>query len=110
MKIAIPTVNGKLCTHFGHSQQFALINVEDGEIKDVEAAVPPPHAPGVLPKWLREQGADTIIASGMGRRAQMLFSENGISVVVGAPVLEPEILVKHYVNGELELGSNVCDH
>jgi ATP-binding protein involved in chromosome partitioning len=109
-RIVIPTVNGKLCAHFEHSQQFTLFNVEDGEAKNVEAARPPPHAPGVLPKWLREQGADIIIASGMGRRAQTLFSGNGISVVGGAPVLELEVLVKQYFNGELELGSNICDH
>jgi ATP-binding protein involved in chromosome partitioning len=110
MRIAIPTIDGKLCMHFGHSQQFTLFDVEDGEIKSMGAAIPPPHAPGVLPRWLREQGADIIIASGMGSRAQMLFNENGISVAVGAPILEPEVLVKQYVSGELKLGGNICDH
>jgi ATP-binding protein involved in chromosome partitioning len=110
MRIAIPTVDGKLCMHFGHSEQFTLVDVEDGEIKSMEAAIPPPHAPGVLPRWLREHGADIIIASGMGSRAQMLFNENGISVAVGAPILEPEVLVKQYVSGELKLGGNICDH
>lgn len=110
MRIAVPTVDGKLCMHFGHSQQFILVEVEDGEIKNVEAAIPPPHAPGVLPKWLREHGADIIIASGMGRRAQMLFQENNIEVIVGAPVMKPEELVRQYVKGELEPGENVCDH
>ncbi|MFH1848505.1 MAG: NifB/NifX family molybdenum-iron cluster-binding protein, partial [Candidatus Omnitrophota bacterium] len=42
---------------------------------------PPAHAPGVLPKWLGEQGANVIIASGMGTRAQNLFKENGIDVI-----------------------------
>ena len=110
MKIAIPTVNGQLCAHFGHCQQFILFDVENGKIKSIEAATPPPHAPGVLPNWLREQGADVIVAGGMGRRAQTLFKENGISVVVGAPMLEPEVLIKQYLSGELELGSNICDH
>ncbi len=110
MRIAVPTVDGKLCMHFGHSQQFALVDVEGEEIKKVGAAIPPPHAPGVLPKWLREQGADMIIASGMGKRAQMLFQENNIEVIVGAPVMKPEELVRQYVKGELEPGENVCDH
>ena len=110
MRIAVPTVDGKLCMHFGHCQQFTLIDVEDEEIKNVEAATPPPHAPGVLPAWLHEQGANIIIASGMGMRAQNLFTQNDIEVVVGAPVLEPEELVKQYVGGTLETGDNVCDH
>ena len=110
MRIAVPVVDGKLCMHFGHSEQFAFVDVEGEEIKNTETATPPPHAPGVLPKWLHEQGVDIIIASGMGRRAQMLFGENGISVVVGAPTLEPQELARQYISGVLRLGENVCDH
>ena len=110
MRIAIPTLNGELCMHFGHCQQFTLIDVENEEIKGVEAAISPPHAPGVLPAWLHEQGANVIIASGMGMRAQNLFIQNGIEVVVGAPVLKPEEIVKHYISGTLEAGDNICDH
>ena len=110
MKVAVPTLNGELCMHFGHCQQFILIDIEDEKIKNVESATPPPHAPGVLPAWLHEQGANVIIASGMGMRAQNLFRQNGIEVVVGAPVSSPEEIVKQYVSGTLEAGDNVCDH
>ena len=110
MKIAVPTVDGKLCMHFGHSQQFVLVEVEDEKIKNVEAMTPPAHAPGVLPAWLKEQGASIIIASGMGSRAQSLFNQNGIAVVIGAPILEPEELAKQYISGTLEAGDNICDH
>lgn len=110
MRIAVPTVEGKLSMHFGHSQEFALIDIEGEEIKNVDTVTPPPHAPGVLPKWLREQGVTIIISSGMGRRAQNLFSENDIAVVVGAPALEPEQLARHYIEGTLKVGYNICDH
>ncbi len=110
MTIAVPTVEGKLCMHFGHCQQFVLVDVEGEEITDVKAVTPPAHAPGVLPKWLHEQGASVIIASGMGTRAQGLFNQNDISVVIGAPILEPEELTKQYISGTLKIGDNVCDH
>jgi len=110
MKIAIPTYDGKLCLHFGHSESFALVEVEDGEIKNVEFLKPPDHAPGVLPEWLHEQGADIIIAGGMGTRAQALFQQNGIDVIVGATPMEPEEVVKQYIDGALKMGENVCDH
>ena len=110
MRIAVPTIDGKLCMHFGHCQQFTLVDVENEEIKNVEAATPPAHAPGVLPKWLHEQGANVIIASGMGMRAQNLFTQNDITVVVGAPILGPEELAKQYISGTLAAGENVCDH
>lgn len=110
MKFAIPLAEGKLTAHFGHCQEFALINVDGEEIKTKEILVPPPHEPGVLPKWLHEQGANVIIAGGMGQRAQTLFTEQDIKVIVGAPVEEPEILVKSYLANTLLTGDNLCDH
>lgn len=110
MKFAIPLAEGKLTAHFGHCQEFALVEVEGNEIKNKEILVPPPHEPGVLPKWLNELGANVIIAGGMGGRALELFDQNGIKVVTGAPSMEPEVLVKSYLENTLESGGNVCDH
>ena len=110
MKIAIPLAEGKLTAHFGHCQEFALVEVEDNQIKAKEIQVPPPHEPGVLPKWLHDQGADVIIAGGMGMRAIDLFAQNGIKVMTGAPSLTPEELVKQYLANTLTTGDNLCDH
>ena len=94
MKFAIPLAEGKLTAHFGHCQEFALVEVEDNEVKKTETLVPPPHEPGVLPKWLHDLGTNVIIAGGMGGRALDLFAQNDIKVVVGASALAPEELVK----------------
>ena len=112
MKIAIPTVDGKLCMHFGHCEQFALVEVDDESqgVIGTRYLAPPAHEPGVLPRWLGEQGADVIIAGGMGQRAQGLFAQSGIKVVVGAPAEMPEDIVAAYLSGTLEAGQNVCDH
>ena len=53
---------------------------------------------------------DVVIAGGMGQRAQMLFAENDIEVVVGAGDGGPEEVVQLYLDGQLECGENVCDH
>lgn len=110
MKVAIPLVDGKLCMHFGHSQQFALVEVENNEIKNTEMMTPPPHEPGVLPQWLHEKGADLIITGGMGQRAQNLFAQSGVKVVVGASADTPENVVRAYIDGTLQTGQNICDH
>lgn len=110
MKFAIPLAEGKLTAHFGHCQEFAVIEVQGVEIKNKEILVPPPHEPGVLPKWISDLGANVIIAGGMGQRAVGLFSQYGIDVVTGAPVLEPELLVKNYLESSLQTGDNLCDH
>lgn len=110
MKFAVPLAEGKLAAHFGHCQEFALIEVENNSILNKEILIPPPHEPGVLPKWLHEQGANIVIAGGMGARAIGLFSENNIKVLTGAPVLPPEELVTQYLQNTLTTGQNLCDH
>ena len=110
MKFAVPLAEGKLTAHFGHCKAFALIDVNENEITKNETLVPPPHEPGVLPKWLHELGTDVIFAGGMGARAIDLFAQNGIKVIVGAPALTPQELVKLYLDNKLQSGSNVCDH
>jgi predicted Fe-Mo cluster-binding NifX family protein len=110
MKFAIPTAEGKLTAHFGHSQEFVLLHVEENRITKKEVLTPPPHEPGVLPRWLHDLGTDVIIAGGMGHRALELFSQNNIRVITGAPCLTPEDLVEQYLKNSLETGSNVCDH
>jgi predicted Fe-Mo cluster-binding NifX family protein len=51
-----------------------------------------------------------IIAGGMGQRAQQLFAQNQIEVVVGAPSDSAEDLVSAYIEGRMESGENICDH
>ena len=112
MRIAIPVAAGRLAMHFGHCEAFALIDV-DADAKRIlnqETVAAPDHQPGLLPPWLAERGADMIIAGGMGSRAQGLFAEQGIEVLVGAPAAEPERIVEAHLAGVLETGGNVCDH
>lgn len=112
MKIAIPLENGRLSLHFGHCDCFALLDVDPDEQKVLSRkdVVPPPHQPGLLPVWLAGCGADVVLAGGMGRRAQVLFAEQGIRVMVGAVVETPERLVSEYLAGTFQEGENVCDH
>lgn len=111
MKIAIPTVEGKLALHFGHCRVFTIIETDDqGNIVSAADEVPPAHQPGVLPAWLSEAGADVIIAGGMGQRAQQLFAGYGIEVVTGAQAADPQDIAKQYIDGVLETGGNICDH
>ncbi|OGI03083.1 MAG: ATPase [Candidatus Melainabacteria bacterium GWF2_32_7] len=112
MKIAIPTANGKLCLHFGHCEVFTFIDVEETTktIVNKEEIVPPEHIPGIIPPWVKEQGASLVIAGGMGGRAQEIFAQFGIKVISGAPAEDPEKVVLDYLNGTLETGINACDH
>jgi len=112
LRIAIPVTQGVLSSHFGHCEQFILFDVA-GDRKTIvqqKTLTPPPHEPGTFPKWLHEQGATVIIAGGMGSRAQSLFAQQHIEVVVGAMGGVPAELVRQFLDGCLETGANSCDH
>ena len=112
LRIAVPVAGGRLCQHFGHSEQFALVDAdpESGELKETAYLNPPPHEPGVLPQWLAEQGAQVVLAGGMGSRAVNYFHDYGVRVVTGAQQLPPQDLVRSYLQGALTTGENVCTH
>ncbi len=112
IRIAVPTADGYLCPHFGHCAAFVIVDVDkdQGTILKTETHEAPPHEPGLLPRWLAEKGTDLIIAGGMGARAQDLFNQKGIGVVIGAPAEKPEKIVHDYMKGALRCGQNLCDH
>ena len=107
---AIPTINKKLCAHFGHCEKFAIVETIDNKIIGVDFHNPPVHEPGTYPRFLADKGVSTIISGGMGMKAQELFTINNIEVFMGIDSDEPEILVEKYLSQQLESGENLCDH
>ena len=112
MRYAVPVSNGVVSAHFGHCEHFALIDVDEARKKIIhkELAASPGHQPGLLPQWLAEQGVSVVIAGGMGTRAQSLFQQSRIQVVIGALESDPEKAVLSYLDGKLTTGDNICDH
>ncbi|OPX36461.1 MAG: chromosome partitioning protein ParA [Desulfobacteraceae bacterium 4484_190.1] len=106
----IPVSDGKLSSHFGHCEQFAFVETENGRIMDKYEKTPPSRDPGVIPAWMYEQGADVVIAGGIGDRAEQLLREKGVEVISGAPMDAPELLVNQYLADTLISGNNICDH
>ena len=107
MKIAIATENGMVSAHFGHCEGFSMYDVENGVVTGSEFVANPGHQPGFLPVFLKEKNTDVIIAGGMGGRAQSLFVENGIDVVVGAQGT-CDAAIETYIKGELKSTESVC--
>lgn len=110
-KIAVPVdANGILDGHFGHCKFFEIITVTENKIVSQEKVVPPPHEPGVLPKWLAEIGATDILAGGMGQKAIQIFNYNNVNVFVGAPQLPAVEIAEGFLNNTIEFNANYCDH
>ena len=112
MRYAVPVTEGVLSPHFGHCENFALIDVDEKNKKIVkkELIPSPEHQPGLLPVWLAKQKVSVVLAGGMGSHAQELFQQNQIRVVVGVMESDPEKAVLNHLNGLLATGGNVCDH
>ena len=112
MRYAVPVSGGVLSLHFGHCEHFALIDVDEDkkEITKKELVPSPGHEPGLLPQWLAEQGVSFVIAGGIGSRAQSLFQQNNIGVIIGTMENDPEKAVLSHLDGKLATGDNICDH
>lgn len=109
-KFAIPVAEKQFCDHFGHCEEFAIVESNDGNVAGINYVEPPMHQPGAYPRFLAEQGVNTIIAGGMGMKAQQIFTANHIEVIMGVIPDTPEKLVDLYLAGELDDGKNRCDH
>lgn len=107
MKIAIASEGKYVSGHFGHCEGFTIYEVEDKKVLNKNFTPNPGHRPGFLPVFLKDQGANVIIAGGMGATAQDLFNENGIEVVVGAQGICDDVVEK-YLIGELKSTGSVC--
>jgi predicted Fe-Mo cluster-binding NifX family protein len=108
MKIAIAseTNNGlesPVSHHFGRCPFFTVVDVNDGQVKQVQSVDNPfvaQHQPGQVPGFISSQGVDVMISGGMGGRAIEFFRSYQIGVSTGASGTVMETL-QRYLAGEL---------
>jgi predicted Fe-Mo cluster-binding NifX family protein len=112
LMIAVPVENGQLGTHFGHCGHFLFFTVDrdSKQVIDRRLFEPPPHEPGVLPRWLSDQGTNVVLSGGLGGRAASLLNQFGIEAVVGISSGSPDSIVRAYLEQTLPVGQNLCDH
>ncbi len=110
MKIAVTYDNGNIFQHFGHTEQFKLYTVENGEITQSQIVSTDGNGHGALAGFLRGLGADTLICGGIGAGAQNALAEAGIRIYGGVSGGADEA-VRALLDGSLSFDPNVrCDH
>lgn len=72
-----------------------------------ESCAQPGHRPGFLPNFLADNGAEVVIAGGMGGGAVDIFEERGVKVILGVQG-DAQEAVEAYLRGELVSSGSVC--
>ncbi|MGI6261346.1 MAG: NifB/NifX family molybdenum-iron cluster-binding protein [Acutalibacteraceae bacterium] len=110
MKIAVAYENGRVFQHFGHSQQFKIYTVENGEITASRVTDTNGSGHGALAGFLAANGVDTLICGGIGGGAQQVLAAAGIRLFGGVSG-NADAAVMELIGGTLNFDPNVrCSH
>jgi predicted Fe-Mo cluster-binding NifX family protein len=114
MRVAISSdssngLDSVVSPHFGRCPYYVLVDLDGREVSEVSAVENPcygQHRPGEVPGFIQSQGADVMLAGGMGRRAIGFFQQYGIQAVTGASGTVRHAL-EQYLGGALQ-GAAPC--
>lgn len=111
MKIALPNIENMVNPHFGTSRSFAIVDVQDNEIKTVEevSTVELAHQHEGLADLLVKKGVSLVIVGGIGGGAITGLKTYGLNVIKGASG-EYRAVVQKYIEGTLEDKNEICNH
>lgn len=104
-------LDGDVSAHFGRCPFYTVVRVEGDKVLDAKVAPNPnftSHVPGAMPVFIRDLGADVILAGGMGPRAVQMFQNFGIEVATGA-VGRVGAVLGAYLDGRIQ-GIVPCSH
>jgi predicted Fe-Mo cluster-binding NifX family protein len=108
-RIAIPSMgpgglDGQRSGHFGHCDVFTMVDVENGEIKEVSTVPNQSHVQGgcmVPVNLLAGHNVKALIVGGIGMRPLMGFRQAGIDVYYDATRPEIRPVVEDLIAGKL---------
>lgn len=103
-------VNGRtISDYFGHSKQFIIFDVEDGQIVKEETYANPGHTLITSPpKFVAKFGVSAVIGGTMGRIAFNIMKKRGIKVIAGASG-DVNKAVDDYLKGMLVLDESAIE-
>ena len=110
MKIAVTYENGQIFQHFGHTEQFKLYDVENGEIRHSEVVDTNGSGHGALAGFLTAHQVDALICGGIGGGAQTALAQAGIRLYGGVSGSADEAAAA-LAAGQLTFDPNIhCTH
>ena len=110
MNIAVTYENGQIFQHFGHTEQFKVYHVENGNIISSEVIDTNGSGHGALAGLLSNFKIDVLICGGIGGGAQMALASAGIKLYGGVQG-DADSAVKSFISGSLAYDPDArCNH
>lgn len=110
MRVAVTYADGEIFQHFGHTQQFKVYDVENGNVVFSQVVDINSSGHGALAGVLASLNADILICGGIGGGAQMALAAAGIQLYGGAAG-DADLAVADFLAGNLAFNPNVqCNH
>jgi predicted Fe-Mo cluster-binding NifX family protein len=109
--IAIPTEGELVNAHFGRSQAFTIIEIENSQIVKQERLNTAnfQHQHEGIAQLLKSKGVETVICGGIGHGAIAGLANAGIEALRGASGLVVEV-AQAYAAGTFVPSETVCNH
>ncbi len=110
MKIAITYKDGQVFQHFGHTEQFKIYNIDDGNIVSSKVISSGGSGHGALAGILSLLKVEALICGGIGDGARNALDEVNIKVYGGVKG-DADAAAQSFAKGELVFDPDAkCDH
>ncbi len=110
MKIAVTYEDGQVFQHFGHTSQFKVYEVKDGNVISSEIVDTNGQGHGALAGFLLGSDVNVLICGGIGGGARTALAEAGIQLYPGA-YGDADAQVDAFLKGQLSYDPDtMCSH
>ena len=110
MKIAVTYASGVIFQHFGHTQQFKIYEVQDGNIVSSDVFDTNGSGHGALAGFLSALHVDVLICGGIGGGARVALEKAGIQLFGGVRG-DADEAAENFVAGTLQFDPCArCSH
>jgi predicted Fe-Mo cluster-binding NifX family protein len=98
-------LHAQVSAHFGRCPFYTIVEISDNTVVHSQTVENPFYGshgePGQVPSFIKSQGAEVIIAGGMGPRAIGFFNDFGIEVVTGTSGTV-DAVIQGYMGGAIK--------
>jgi predicted Fe-Mo cluster-binding NifX family protein len=113
MKIAIPTRNGEVDTHFGHCEYYTVFQIDEAKRVISSELIASPQGCGCksnIAEILMHEGVKLMLAGNMGEGALNTLNRYHIDVIRGCDGRVEEVIGAYLEGGITDSGIGCSEH